>query len=139
MQIKEGQEWMTAFNMRHGQFKYLVMPFGLCNAPKTFQSYINNFLQEYLDVFCIAYLDNVFVYSTNEEKYTEHMLKILKQLQDRGLQIDVDKCEFSVKRIKYLGLIISTDSISMDPEKVQCILDWETPNLVKDVQAFLGF
>ena len=71
----------------------------------------------------MAYLDNVFVYSTNEEEYTEHMFKILKWLWDCGLQVDVDKCEFLVKRVKYLGLIISTDRISMDSEKVQAIFD----------------
>ena len=114
---------MTAFNTRYGQFKYFIMLFGLCNAPETFQSYIYSSLQEYLDVFCTAYLDNVLVYSTNEEEHTEHMLKILKQLQDRRLQINVNKCEFSVKRVKYLGLIISTNCITMDPKKVQCILD----------------
>ena len=67
------------------------------------------------------------------------MLKVLKRLWDRGLQVDVNKCKFSVKRVKYLGLIISTDGISIDPEKVQAILDWEAPILMKDVQAFLGF
>ena len=71
---------MTAFNTRHGQFEYLVMPFGLCNAPETFRSYINNSLREYLDVFCTAYLDDVLVYSTNEEEHTEHVLKVLKRL-----------------------------------------------------------
>ena len=130
---------MTEFNTRHSQFKYLVMPFGLCNVPKTFQNYINSSLQEYLDVFCTAYLDNVLVYSTKKEEHTGHMLNVLKRLQDHGLQVDVDKCEFSVTWVKYLGLIISTDSISIDPEKVQCILNWETPNLVKDIQAFLRF
>ena len=139
MRIKEGQEWMTVFNTRHSQFEYLVMPFGLCNAPGVFQSYINNSLHEYLNVFCTAYLDNMLVYSTNEEEHTKHVLKVLKQLWDRSLQVNADKCKFSVKRVKYLGLIISTDSISMDPKKVQCILDWKIPNSVKDVQAFLGF
>ena len=71
---------MTAFNTKHGQFKYLVMPFGICNAPETFQSYINNSLHEYLDVFCTAYLDNVLVYSINKEKHMGDMLDMLKQL-----------------------------------------------------------
>ena len=115
------------------------MPFGLHNAQGTFQSYINNSLHEYLNVFCTTYLNNVLIYSTDEKEYTKQMLKVLKQLQDHELQMNVNKCEFSMKRIKYLGLIISTDSISMDLEKVQCILNWEMLNLVKDVQAFLGF
>ena len=80
MRMKEGQKWMTAFNMRHSQFEYLVMLFSLCNVQKTFQIYINNFLHEYLDVFCMVYLDNKLVYSTKKEKHTGHVLDILKQL-----------------------------------------------------------
>ena len=71
---------MTAFNTRHSQFKYLVILFGLCNIPKTFQSYINNLLREYLDVFCTTYLDNVLVYSTKEEEHMGHVLDVLKRL-----------------------------------------------------------
>ena len=114
---------MTAFNTRHGQFEYFVMPFRLCNVSGTFQSYINNFLHQYLDVFCTVYLDNVLIYSTDEKKHTEQVLKVLKQLQDHGLQVDVNKCKFSVTQVKYLGLIISIDGISINSEKVQAILN----------------
>ena len=87
---------MIVFNIRHGQFEYLIMPFGLCNVPETFQSYINNSLREYLDVFCTAYLDDVLVYNTKEEEHTRHVLDMQKWLRDCGLQVDVDKCKFSV-------------------------------------------
>lgn len=139
IQIKEGQEWLTAFNTRHGQFEYLVMPFGLCNAPATFQSYINSSLREYLDVFCTAYLDDVLIYSMNKEEHTEQVLNVLKQLQDRSLQVNINKYEFSVTEVKYLGMIMTTHGIRINLDKIQAIIDWETPTLVKDVQAFLGF
>ena len=139
MRIKEGHEWLTAFNTRYGQFEYLVMPFGLCNAPGTFQSYINNAVREYLDVFCTAYLDDILIYSENEKDHDEQVLKVLLVMREKGLQLDIDKCEFGVTKIKYLGLIISTEGISMDPEKVEAILNWETPTSVKEVQGFLGF
>ena len=115
------------------------MPFGLCNASGTFQSYINKFLRKYLDVFYTAYLNDVFVYSSNEEDHAPNVLKVLKRLRERGLQIDINKCEFSITQVKYFSPIVSTNGISMDPKKVQCILNWETPNSVKDIQAFLGF
>ena len=139
LRIKEGQEWLTAFNTRYGQYEYLVMPFGLCNAPGTFQSYINESVREYLDVFCTAYLDDILVYSQNEEEHTRHVLNVLKRLKERGLQLDIDKCEFDTKEVKYLGLIVTTEGVRMDPEKVETILNWETPRSAPDIKAFLGF
>ena len=87
------------------------MLFGLCNAPGTFQSYINNSVREYLDNFYTAYLDDVLIYSDNKEEYPDHVLKVLKRLGERGLQVDIDKCEFSVTKVKYLGLIVTTEGI----------------------------
>lgn len=95
------------------------MPFGLCNAPGTFQGYINSSLLEYLDIFCTAYLDDVLIYSDNEKDHSEQVLKVLKRLRKKGLQIDIDKCEFLVTEVKYLGLIVTTEGIKMDEEKVK--------------------
>ena len=119
MRMKEGHEWLTAFNTRFGQFEFLVMPFGLCNAPGTFQSFINDTVREYLDVFCTAYLDDVLIYSEKEEEHSEQVLKVLTRLKEKGLQVDIDKCEFSVTEVKYLGLIVTTDGIKMDSEKIE--------------------
>ena len=121
--IKKGQECLTAFNTRYGQFEYLVMLFGLCNALRTFQSYINSLLQEYLEVFCTAYLENILICSENNKEHTSQMLKILKQMREKDLQLNIDKCEFSVTKVKYLGLIVTTKRICMDPEKVQAIIN----------------
>ena len=139
IQMKEGHEWLTAFNNRYGQFEYLVMPFGLCNAPGTFQGYINKLLREYLDVFCTVYLDDVLIYTSKDKDHASHVLQVLKQLHERGLQVDIDKCEFNTTRVKYLGMIVITNGIEMDTKKVEAIQKWEAPSSVKDVQAFLGF
>ena len=139
IRIKEGYKWLTAFNSRYGQFKYLVMPFGLCNAPKTFQDYINENLQEYLNVFCTAYLDDVLFYSNSKANHAGYVLQVLKRLHKRGLQVDIDKCKFNTTRVKYLGIIIITNRIKMDAKKVEVIQKWESLLSVKDVQAFLGF
>lgn len=78
IRIKKNYKWLTIFNSQYSQFEYLVMLFELYNAPKTFQKYISKLLQEYLNIFCTTYLDNVLIYSKNKENYTDHMLKALK-------------------------------------------------------------
>jgi hypothetical protein len=115
------------------------MPFGLCNAPSTFQRYINSILRDYLDEFCSAYLDDVIVFSENKEIHKEHCMKVLVRLKEAGLHLDIHKCEFAVSRVKYLGLILTADGIEMDTDKVRAVLDWLEPQSIKDVQAFIGF
>ena len=139
IRIKAGQEWMTAFNSRYGLFESLVMPFGLSNAPATFQAYINETLRPFLDIFCTAYIDDVLVYSNDLASHKLHVQSVLQALEDAGLQLDVKKCEFDQTEVKYLGMIISTEGVRMDPDKVTAIMNWEEPINVKDIQAFLGF
>jgi hypothetical protein len=103
------------------------MLFSLYNTPRIFQSYINNLILDYLDIFCTTYLDNVLVYSNTPKEHTKHVLKVLYQLLDHSLYININKCEFSVKEVKYLGLIMSIEGIKIDPKKVKAIFTWETP------------
>ena len=109
------------------------MPFGLCNAPGTFQGYINESLRKYLDVFCTAYLDDILIYSTKKEDHASHVLQVLRRLHERGLQINIDKCEFSTTKVKYLGMIVTTSSVKMDHKKTEAIEKWEAPTTVKEV------
>ena len=139
IRIKEGDEHKTAFLTRYGLFEYVVMPFGLCNAPGTFQAFINETLREHLDVFCTAYVDDILIYSNSHAEHTLHVKKILQALQKAGLYLDIKKCEFHVTQVKYLGLIITTDGLRMDPKKVETVQQWQTPRCIKDVQSFLGF
>lgn len=141
IRIAEGDEWLTAFRTRFGLYEWLVTPFGLANAPSTFQRYINWTLRDYLDDFASAYLDDVLIFSSGTlAEHRTHVGKVLERLRDAGLQLDIDKCEFEVKSTKYLGFIIEAGvGIRMDPEKVKAILDWETPRTVKGVRSFLGF
>ena len=137
--MAEGDEWKTAFRTRYGLFEYLVMPFGLANAPSTFQHFVNDVLRPYLDVFCTAYIDDILVYSDNLQEHKKHVRLVLEALKEAGLQLDIDKSEFHKSEVVYLGYTISTSGIKMDPAKVQAVLDWEAPKNVKDVRAFLGF
>ncbi|TKA50332.1 hypothetical protein B0A49_13656, partial [Cryomyces minteri] len=139
LRMAHGHEWKTAFRCRYGLFEYLVMPFGLCNAPSSFQHYMNDVLREYLDIFCTAYVDDILIYSNTLSEHKGHVRAILGKLCEAGLQADISKCEFHVQEIKYLGLIISTEGIKMDPAKTAAIRDWPQPENMRDVQTFLGF
>ncbi len=99
------------------------MSLKLCNASTTFQSYINSTLQNYLNHFCIAYIDDILIYSISEKKHSQHVLKVLRRLNGRGLQLNIDKCAFEVNEMLYLSLIISTQEMRMNSEKLQIIID----------------
>ena len=141
IRITKGQEWMTAFRTRYGLFEWLVTPFGLANAPSTFQKYINWTLREYLDEFCSAYLDDVLVYTDGPlREHHRHVRKVLEKLGEAGLFLDIKKCEFDCTETKYLGYVVRAgEGVKMDPEKVQAIMEWQAPSTVKGVRGFLGF
>jgi transposase InsO family protein len=141
IRIKKGDEWKTAFRTRYGLFEWLVTPFGLTGAPATFQRYINRTLQEYLDEFCSAYIDDVLIYSDGSlSDHRRKVRKVLQRLQEAGLQVDIDKCDFEVKSVKYLGFIVEAGKgIRVDPEKIRAVEQWERPRTVKGVRGFVGF
>jgi len=139
IRIDPDSEELTTFRTRYGSFKCRVLPFGLTNGPATYQRYMNSILFDFLDDFCTAYLDDILIFSDNELEHELHVKKVLERLRKAGLQVDIRKCEFGVTKTKYLGFIISTDGIEVDPEKVAAVREWEPPKTVKAVQSFLGF
>jgi hypothetical protein len=141
IRVAEGDEHLTAFRTRFGLFEWLVCPFGLAGAPATFQRYINNALGPTLGDFATAYLDDVLVYTGGTR--TEHMKRVrevLRRLQTAGLALDLKKCAFAVKEVKYLGFIVEAGAqIRPDPEKLAAIREWDAPRKVRGVRSFLGF
>ena len=129
----------TTFASRFGAYKWKVMPFGLTSGPASWQHFINDLLWEYLNDFCTAYLDDILIYSTSIKEHRQHVRKVLTKLREAGIPADVDKCEFHVTETKYLGLIVSTEGIKMDPSKVDAIKSWDTPTCVREVRSFIGF
>jgi len=138
VRIKAGDEFKTAFRTRYGHYEYLVMPFGLKNAPATFQHFINDVLSDYLDEFVISYIDDILVYSNNVEEHHEHVKKVLKRLIENNLYVKLEKCEFDVEETTFLGYVISKNGLRMDDSKVKAVLDWPVPSNVKEVQSFIG-
>ena len=139
VRVAKGDEWKTAFRTRYGHFEYLVMPFGLTNAPATFQAFLNDVLRECLDTVVVIYLDDILIYSADEESHTKHVRQVLQLLSDADLQVNLEKCQFHVDKVEFLGYVISPEGVSMDPAKVEAILAWPTPTSVYDIQVFIGF
>jgi hypothetical protein len=139
IRIRSGDEWKTAFRTRYGHYEYTVMPFGLTNAPATFQAYVNEALVGLLDVLCVAFMDDICIYSDTVEEHADHVRQVLDRLRKAGLHARLSKCEFSVENIAFLGYRVGTAGVSMDPRKVQTILDWPVPENFRDIQVFLGF
>lgn len=139
IRIAEGQEWITAFRTRYGAFEYMVMPFGLANAPATFQHFMNDIFRDMTDIFVVIYLDDILIFSENEKMHPTHVRMVLERLRKHNLHAKPEKCDFHCTSVEYLGLIISPDGISMDPKKVKVILAWPPPENVKQLQSFLGF
>ena len=139
VRVAPGDEWKTAFRTRYGHFEYLVMPFGLTNAPATFQAFLNDVLRECLDTIVVIYLDDILIYSADPKDHTTHVRRVLQLLSDAQLQVNLEKCQFGVTKVEFLGYVISPDGISMDPSKVAAIISWPTPASVHDIQVFLGF
>jgi hypothetical protein len=116
----------TAFSTRYGLYEYLVRSFGLTNAPAE------------LDKFVVVFIDDILVYSKNEAEHTKHLHTVLQRLRDHRLYAKLSKCEFWLREIKFLGHTISQDGVSVDPEKVQEVMNWKPPTTVRQIRSFLG-
>ncbi|KAF4627116.1 hypothetical protein G7Y89_g11043 [Cudoniella acicularis] len=139
VRIKGGDEWKTAFRTRYGHFEYLVMPFGLANAPATFQAYVNTALTGLIDHIVVVYLDDILIYSKDPAKHEEHVRQVMARLRKNLLFAKLSKCEFSVEKVEFLGFIVGNDGVKADPERIRAIKDWPEPTTFREVQVFLGF
>jgi hypothetical protein len=138
LRVAPGEEWKTAFKCRYGQYEYTVMPFGLCNAPGTFQHYMNDTFQDYVDRFLIIYLDDLLVYSSTLAEHKEHVALVLKRLETAGLYLKPSKCVFHATEVPFLGFIVGRGGLRMDPTKIEPITNWPRPESPRDIQVFMG-
>jgi hypothetical protein len=127
LRIKEGDIPKTTFQTHFGHYKFIVVPFGLTNAPTIFMSLMNGVFQKYLDHFVQVFLDDILIYSKNGREHEHHLQVVLSFFRDNKLYGKLSKFSFSQKEIHYLGYIISGEGISVDPEKVKDIMDWLVP------------
>ena len=123
---------------RYGHYEFLVLPFGLTNAPATFMHMMQLIFKDQLDNFVIVFLDDILIFSKNKQDHMIHVNKVLALLRENKLYAKQSKCEFFKTEISFLGHIINEHGISMEKSKVKAVTDWPTPQNITDVRAFLG-
>ncbi len=138
IRMAAGDEHKTAFRTRYGSFEFLVLPFGLTNAPSTFMNMMQDILKPYLDEFCISFLDDICIYSDSLEEHQQHVEKIMKLLEQNKLFVKKSKCEMFRTSIEFLGYKISQDGLHMMEDKLRTIEQWPIPTTSKQVRQFTG-
>ncbi|KAK3546616.1 hypothetical protein QTP70_031231, partial [Hemibagrus guttatus] len=139
IRIREWDEWKTAFHTTSGHYEYLVMPYGLTNAPAVFQSLINEVFKDVLNKYVIAYIDDILIYSSSMTEHIQHVCTMLTRLLTHHLYIKAEKSEFHRSSITFLGYVISQQAVEMDQAKVLAVTGWPEPDTIKELQCFLGF
>jgi hypothetical protein len=127
----------TAFSTRYGLYECLVMSFGLTNAHAHFMYLINSVFMPELDKFVVVFIDDILIYFKSEEEHAQHLRVILQRLHDHQLYAKFNNCAFWLKEVPFLGYVISTEGIAVDPSKVQEVLDWKSPKSVTQIRSFL--
>ena len=123
----------TAFSTRYGLYEYLIMSLGLTNALADFMYLMNSVFMPELDKFVVVFIDNILIYSENEEDHVEHLRVVLTRLREHKLYAKFSKCEFWLRKVPFLGHVLLENGISVDPSKVQEVTDWKAPALVHEV------
>ncbi|GJP72440.1 hypothetical protein CLOP_g3172 [Closterium sp. NIES-67] len=129
----------TAFRTRYGSYKYLVMPFGLTNAPSTFQMTMNGVFRELLDKCVIIYIDDILIYSRSREQHLKDLDAVFTLLHKNRLITKGSKCDFLKQELEFLGHVVSTEGMKIDPRKIKTIQEWKPPTNLKELKSFLGF
>ena len=138
VRLQEHEVERTAFSTPWGLYEYLVMPFGLCNAPSVFQKAINHTLRPVIGKFAVVYLDDILIYSKNDEEHEQHLREVLKLLRADGWFANGGKLNWFMREIDFLGHIITQDGVKADPAKLAPIKDWPFPEDVQQVRQFIS-
>ncbi|GJW51479.1 putative reverse transcriptase domain-containing protein [Tanacetum coccineum] len=138
LRVREEDIPKTAFRTRYGHYEFQVMPFGLTNAPAVFMDLMNRVCKPYLDKFVIVFIDDILIYSKNEQEHKEHLKQILELLKKEELYAKFSKCEFWIPKVQFLGHVIDSEGIHVDPAKIESIKDWTSPKSPTEIRQFLG-
>ncbi|GJU53081.1 putative reverse transcriptase domain-containing protein [Tanacetum coccineum] len=138
LRVREEDIPKTAFKTRYGHYEFQVMPFGLTNAPAVFMDLMNRVYKPYLDKFVIVFIEDILIYSKNKEEHAEHLKLILELLKKEQLYAKFSKCEFWIPKVQFLGHVIDSQGIHVDPAKIESVKDWASPKSATEIRQFLG-
>jgi len=127
IRVKSDDVQKTAFRSKYGHYKYVVMPFGVTNAPALFMDYMNRIFRPFLDKFVVVFIDDILIYSQTLEEHAEHLKIVLSILREKQLYAKRSKYEFWMNSVQFLRHMISAEGVSVDPSKVEAVLNWERP------------
>jgi hypothetical protein len=138
MCMKEAEIPKIAFRTHDGHYEFLVMPFGLCNAPSTFQSLVNHVFCSFLRHFVLVFFDHILIYSKKWTTHLAHVDQVLHLLSQHRLFLKQSKCSFGASEVEYLGHIFGKDGVRVDPKKIEAMMDWPCPKNLKSLCGFIG-
>ena len=138
IRVKEEDRPKTAFVTKAGLYQFLVMPFGLANAPSTFERCMESILRAEQWSTCLIYLDDIIVFARSPSDMTERLSHVLSKLVHAGLKLKPSKCNFYARQVNFLGHVVSAEGVATDPTKISAVVDWPTPTSVTDIRSFLG-
>ncbi|CAN6483058.1 unnamed protein product [Victoria cruziana] len=123
----------STFRTRYGHFEFLVLPFGLTNAPVDFMNMMHRVFKEYLDQFVIVFIDDILIYSPNQKAHARHLHLVLQTLRYHQLYGKFSKCKFWLERVAFLGHAISTEGVAIDPNKIEAMINWRRPTIISEI------
>lgn len=138
LRIQDADIHKTMFHTRYGQYEFRVVLFGVTNTPSVFMSLMNGVFRTYLDHFIIIFLDDILIYSRTMEEHEGHLRQVMQCLRENQLYANLAKCDFFQSEVNYLGHVVLGEGISVDPSKIQVIVDWPAPTNISEVRSFMG-
>lgn len=138
LRVREEDIPKTEFRTRYGHYEFQVMPFGLNNAPAVFMDLMNRVCKPYLDKYVIVFIDDILIYSKSKGEHEEHLGTILELLKKEQLYAKFSKCDFWIQRVQFLGHVIDSQGLQVDPSKIEAVKDWATPKSPTEIRQFLG-